>query len=59
MYNIKMFSKARGKVITLFDDYTVNVSKIKYEARYGQGLKILTRKQKLQRLPKVTHLKTY
>ena len=30
--------------MTLFDDYTAIVSKAKYEAKHGKGLKILTRK---------------
>ena len=37
--------------MTLFDDYTAIVSKAKYEAKHGKGLKILTRKQMLQKLP--------
>ena len=39
-----MFYKAREKIITLFDDYTTIVSKTKYEAKHGKGLKILTPK---------------
>ena len=46
-----MFYKAREKVIALFEDYTTIVSKVKYEAKHGKGLKILTPKQMLQRLP--------
>ena len=46
-----MFYKERGKVIKLFDDYTTILFKVKYEAKYGKGLKILTPKQMLQRLP--------
>ena len=46
-----MVYKARGKVIALFEDYTTIVSKAKYEAKHGKGLKILTPKQMLQRLP--------
>ena len=46
-----MFYKERGKVIKLFDDYTIILFKVKYEAKYGKGLKILTPKQMLQRLP--------
>ena len=45
-----MFYNAREKVIKLFDDYTTTVSKAKYEAKHGKGLKILTLKQMLQRL---------
>ena len=35
----------------MFDDYTTIISKAKYEAKHGKGLKILTPKQILQRLP--------
>ena len=44
-----MFYKAREKVIILFDDHTTIVSKTKYEAKHGKGLKILTPKPMLQR----------
>ena len=46
-----MFYKSKEKVIILFDDYMTIVSKAKYKAKYGEGLKILTPKQILQRLP--------
>ena len=46
-----MFYKSKEKVIILFDDYTTIVSKAKYKAKYGEGLKILTPKHILQRLP--------
>ena len=57
--NLKMFYKAREKVITLFEDYITIVSKAKYEAKHGKGhtsdlgtqLKVLTSKQMLQRFP--------
>ena len=35
----------------LFDDYSRIVSEAKYKSKYGEGLKILTPKQMLQRLP--------
>ena len=35
----------------MFDDYSRIVSEAKYKAKYGEGLKILTPKQMLQRLP--------
>ena len=38
------------KVIKLFDDYSRIVSEAKYKTKYGEGLKILTPKQMLQRL---------
>ena len=46
-----MFYKARKKIIKLFDDYTKIVSKAKFNAKHGEGLKILTPKQRLQTLP--------
>ena len=49
-----MFYKARKKIITLFDGYTTIVSKSKYESKHWKGLKILTPKQMLQRLPIAT-----
>ena len=36
----------------MFDDYSRIVSEVKYEIKYGEGLKILTPKQILHRLPK-------
>ena len=38
------------KVIKLFNEYSKIVSEAKYKAEYGEGLKILTPKQVLQRL---------
>ena len=35
----------------LFNDYSKIVSEAKYKTKYGEGLKILTLKQILQRLP--------
>ena len=46
-----MFYKVREKVIKLFDYYTTIVSKAKYEAKHGKGLKILFPKQMFQGLP--------
>ena len=43
--------ESREKVIKLFDDYSRSVSEAKYKTKYGEGLKILTPKQMLQRLP--------
>ena len=53
--NVKNFYDSRQKIIDLFNNY----SKIKFESIYrskhdetkGRGLKILTPKQMLQRLP--------
>ena len=49
--NIKTFYESREKVFKLFDDYSKIVSEAKYKTKYGEGLKILTPKQMLQRLP--------
>ena len=35
----------------LFDDYSRIASEAKYKSKYGEGLKILTPKQMLRRLP--------
>ena len=45
-----MLSKARNSVIEFFD-YSSMVSEAKLKATKGTGLKILTPKQMLQRLP--------
>ena len=46
-----MFYNARNNVIKFFDDYSSKVSEAKHKATKGTGLKILTSKQMLQRLP--------
>ena len=46
-----MLYKARKNVIKFFDDYSSVVSEAKHEVTKGKGLKILTSKQMLQRLP--------
>ena len=46
-----MLHKARNKAIKLFDDYSSMVSEAKNKAAKGIGLKILTPKQMLPRLP--------
>ena len=51
MYNIQKLYKARNNVIDFFDDSSSMVSKAKLKATKGTGLKILTPKQMLQRLP--------
>ena len=35
----------------MYDDYSRIVSEAKYKSKYGEGLKILTPEQMLQRLP--------
>ena len=51
LYNIKMLYKARSNAIKFFDDYSPMVSEAKHKATKGKGLKTLTPKQMLQRLP--------
>ena len=49
-----MLYKARNKAIKLYDDYSLIASEAKNKAKNkttGKGLKILTSKQLLQRLP--------
>ena len=46
-----MFYKARKEVIKFFGDYSSMVSEAKNRATKGIGLKILTPRQMLQRLP--------
>ena len=47
--NIKLLYESRQAVGKLFNDYSSNASK--YKSKYWSGLKILTPKQMLQRLP--------
>ena len=42
MNRIKVFYKAREKIIKLFDDYTTILCKTKYETKRVEGFKILT-----------------
>ena len=46
-----MLYKARNEAIKFYDDYFLMVSEVKNKATKGTGLKILTLKQMLQRLP--------
>ena len=46
-----MLYEARKEAIEFFDDYLSMVSEAKIKATEGTGLKILTLKQMLQRLP--------
>ena len=46
-----MLYKARNEAIKFYDDYSSMMSEAKYKATKGIGLKILTPKQILQRLP--------
>ena len=51
LHNIKMLYKATNSVIEVFDNYSSMLSEAKLKATKGTGLKILTPKQMLQRLP--------
>ena len=51
LYNTEMLYKARNEAIKFYDDYSSMMSEAKYKATKGTGLKILTPKQMLQRLP--------
>ena len=55
IYNIEMLYKARNKAFKFYDDYLLMMSEAKTKAKQngtkGTGLKILTPKQMLQRLP--------
>ena len=46
-----MIYKARSEAIKFYDDYSSMISEAKEKATKGAGLKILTPKQMLQRLP--------
>ena len=49
--NIKKFYDGPGKVLNFFNGHTRMVLVAKYKSIHGEGLKILTPKQMLQRLP--------
>ena len=51
LHNIEMLYKARNEAIKLCDDYSSMMFEAKYRATKGTGLKVLTPKQMLQRLP--------
>ena len=51
MYNIEVLYKARNEAIKFYDDYSSMMSEAKCRATKGTGLKILSPKQLLQRLP--------
>ena len=52
-----MLYNARNKAIKFYDDYSSMMSEAKTKATKGTGLKILTPKQMLQKLPKLLHKK--
>ena len=49
--NIQNLYNARKAAICFFDEYTSRASEARRQAKQGTGLKILTPKQMLQRLP--------
>ena len=49
--NIKLLYESRQAVIELFNDYSSIASEAKYKIKNGEGLKMLTPKEMLQRLP--------
>ena len=55
IYNLDKFDKSREEVINFFRDYIETLSDANYDAKQNKteakGLKILTPKQMLQRLP--------
>ena len=51
LYNMEMLYKARNNVIKFFDDYLSTISEATLKAAKGTGLKLLTPKKVLQRLP--------
>ena len=55
IYNTEMLYKARNEAVKFYDDYSLMMSEAKIKAKQnetkGTGLKILTPKQMLQRLP--------
>ena len=46
-----MLYNARSEAIKFYDDYSLTISEAKTKAAKGKGLKILTPKQMLQKLP--------
>ena len=48
---MEMLYQARNEAIKFYDDYSSMISEAKYRATKGTGLKVLTSKQMLQRLP--------
>ena len=50
LQNIKLLCVSREGVIKLFNDYRPIASEVIFKSVYGEGIKILTHKQMLQRL---------
>ena len=51
MKNIKNFYNSKENVVKLYNNYAKIISEAMYKSKHGTGLKILTPKQMLQRLP--------
>ena len=49
-WNVKNLYNSKEKIIKLYNDYAKIMSEAVYRAKQGNGLKILTPKQMLQRL---------
>ena len=49
--NVSKLFDLREQIANFFRDYSLLLCKANYETKYGEGLKILTPKQMLQRLP--------
>ena len=49
--NIKNLYNSREEVAQIFNDYAKNMSQCIFESKQGTGLKILSPKQMIQRLP--------
>ena len=50
--SITNFQKSREEVIKLYNDYLKMIHKAAYASKRGKGLKIITLKQTIQRLPR-------
>ena len=51
MKNIKNFYNSKENVVKLYNNYAKIISEAMYKSKHGTGLKLLTPKQMLQRLP--------
>ena len=51
LYNIETLYKARNEAVKLYDNYSLIMSETKTKLTKGTGLKMLTAKGMLQRLP--------
>ena len=49
--NVQNFFDLSKKNITFFRDYSISISEAKCKGKYGEGLKILSPKKMVQRVP--------